>query len=75
MTTFSQQVDKAWSKISPIGKTTTTYIQRIMGIGYNRAVKITTELEGLGIISPAEGIKPRVVLKPFKKDDVDSTTN
>ena len=37
-------------------------IQRRMKLGYNRAGRIMDQLEGLGIVGPAEGSKPREVL-------------
>jgi S-DNA-T family DNA segregation ATPase FtsK/SpoIIIE len=33
-----------------------------MKLGYNRAGRIMDQLEGLGIVGPAEGSKPREVL-------------
>ena len=75
MTTFYQQVDKAWTIISPVGKTTTTYIQRMMGVGYNRAVKIIDELEKRGIVGQSDGMSPRVVQKLRKTTIAPNTTN
>ena len=40
----------------------TSLIQRRMKLGYNRAGRIMDQLEGLGIVGPAEGSKPREVL-------------
>ena len=40
----------------------TSMIQRRMTLGYNRAGRIMDQLEGLGIVGPAEGSKPREVL-------------
>lgn len=40
----------------------TSMIQRRMKLGYNRAGRIMDQLEGLGIVGPAEGSKPREVL-------------
>jgi S-DNA-T family DNA segregation ATPase FtsK/SpoIIIE len=37
-------------------------IQRRLKLGYNRAGRIMDQLEGLGIVGPAEGSKPREVL-------------
>lgn len=44
------------------GKASTSYLQRRMSVGYNRAAKIMDQLEKAGVIGPAEGIKPRSVL-------------
>lgn len=40
----------------------TTYLQRKLKIGYARAASLMDELESKGVISPAEGAKPRKVL-------------
>lgn len=40
----------------------TSMIQRRMKLGYNRAGRIMDQLEGLGIVGPADGSKPREVL-------------
>ena len=40
----------------------TSLIQRRMKLGYNRAGRIMDQLEGLGVVGPAEGSKPREVL-------------
>ncbi len=42
----------------------TSNIQRKLSIGYNRAGRITDQLEVAGIIGPSEGSKPRQVLIP-----------
>ncbi len=44
------------------GTASTSTIQRRYSIGYNRAGKITDQLEARGIIGPASGSKPRAVL-------------
>ncbi len=40
----------------------TSMIQRRLKLGYNRAGRIMDQLQGLGIVGPAEGSKPREVL-------------
>jgi S-DNA-T family DNA segregation ATPase FtsK/SpoIIIE len=40
----------------------TSYLQRRMRIGYNRAARIVDELEQTGVISGPDGSKPRRVI-------------
>ncbi len=44
---------------SQIGSTSN--IQRVFGVGYNRAGKLMDQLERMGIVSPVNGSKPREV--------------
>ena len=43
-------------------KGSTSFIQRKLQIGYNRAARILDEMEELGVVGPANGSKPRDVL-------------
>ena len=43
------------------GRFSTSYIQSVYGVGFNRAGRITRQLEQAGIIGPANGSKPRDV--------------
>lgn len=43
-------------------KASTSFLQRKMSLGYNRAAKIMDQLEKAGVIGAAEGIKPRTIL-------------
>jgi len=43
-------------------KGSTSYLQRKLSIGYNRAAKILDELEELGVVGPSNGGKPRGVM-------------
>ncbi|GIX41604.1 MAG: DNA translocase FtsK [Leptospiraceae bacterium] len=56
-------IGKAWKIILETGKTSTSYIQRRLRIGYNRAANIMEKLEEMGYLSPAIGNKPREILK------------
>lgn len=67
MTTFDQQFQKAWKIITPVGKVTVSYLQRRMGIGWNRAAKIVDEMEKRGIIGPTNFLTPRIILKKYRR--------
>lgn len=43
-------------------KGSASYLQRKLGIGYNRAAKLLEEMEELGIVGRANGSLPREVL-------------
>ncbi len=40
-----------------------SYLQRRLGIGYNRAAKLVEQMEDEGIVGPANGSKPREILR------------
>jgi S-DNA-T family DNA segregation ATPase FtsK/SpoIIIE len=54
--------EEAASVVISAGKASTSYLQRRMSLGYNRAAKIMDQLEQAGVIGPAEGAKPRPIL-------------
>jgi len=43
-------------------KGSSSYLQRRLGIGFNRAANLLDQLEELGVVGPANGSKPREVL-------------
>ena len=45
-----------------LGKISTSMVQRRLSVGYSRAGRIIDQMEARGIISPANGAKPRDVL-------------
>ncbi|MGN1116951.1 MAG: FtsK/SpoIIIE domain-containing protein, partial [Candidatus Ornithomonoglobus sp.] len=45
-----------------LGKISTSMVQRRLSVGYSRAGRIIDQMEARGIISPANGSKPREVL-------------
>jgi S-DNA-T family DNA segregation ATPase FtsK/SpoIIIE len=49
--------------VSLFDKASASLLQRRLKIGYARAARILDELEGSGYVGPAEGSKPREVLK------------
>ncbi|MEJ2663371.1 MAG: DNA translocase FtsK, partial [Spirochaetia bacterium] len=54
--------DKALDIILASGKASTSYLQRKLKIGYNRAARLIEELELRGIVGPPNGSKPREIL-------------
>jgi S-DNA-T family DNA segregation ATPase FtsK/SpoIIIE len=54
--------EDAASVVIAAGKASTSYLQRRMSLGYNRAAKIMDQLEHAGVIGAAEGVKPRSIL-------------
>jgi S-DNA-T family DNA segregation ATPase FtsK/SpoIIIE len=54
--------EEAAGVVISAGKASTSYLQRRMSLGYNRAAKIMDQLEKAGVIGPAEGVKPRSIL-------------
>lgn len=45
-----------------------SFLQRRLGVGYNRAANLIEEMERHGIVGPAQGSKPRKVLVPPPSD-------
>lgn len=55
--------DKAVEIVIQQGKASASYIQRRLKIGYNRAARLVEEMEHHGIVGPAQGSKPRELLR------------
>ncbi len=55
-------MEKALNIIMHSGKASTSYLQRRLKIGYNRAARIMEDLEARGIVGPPNGSKPREIL-------------
>jgi S-DNA-T family DNA segregation ATPase FtsK/SpoIIIE len=45
-----------------------SFLQRRLGVGYNRAANLIEEMERFGVVGPAQGSKPRKVLVPPPSD-------
>lgn len=60
--------DKAVQLVIDKGQASTSMIQRAFRIGYNRAARIIEVMEQEGIIGPMDGVKPREVLLPNRKE-------
>ncbi|MBW2457138.1 MAG: DNA translocase FtsK, partial [Deltaproteobacteria bacterium] len=54
--------DQAVRIVADTKKCSTSWIQRKLGIGYNRAAKIVETMERNGLIGPPNGSKPREIL-------------
>ena len=55
--------DKALEIVIQQGKASASYIQRRLKIGYNRAARLVEEMEERGVVGPAQGSKPRELLR------------
>ncbi|MDR1910201.1 MAG: DNA translocase FtsK [Spirochaetaceae bacterium] len=55
--------DKAFEIVVQQGKASASYIQRRLKIGYNRAARIVEEMASRGVVGPAQGSKPRELLR------------
>ncbi len=54
--------DKALSLVIEKGHASTSMVQRVFRIGYNRAARILDTMEQEGVVGPQDGSKPREVL-------------
>jgi len=60
--------DQAVAVVLRDGKASTSYIQRRLGIGYNRAASIIEKMEKEGIVGPANHAGKREILVPTEED-------
>jgi len=63
--------EEAKSEVIRAGKASSSFLQRRFRIGYARAARIIDVLEENGIVSPADGSKPRKVLIGKTSDNSD----
>ena len=61
--------DEAVELVTRTRKASTSYIQRSLGIGYNRAANLIEQLEQDGVVSPATQTGKRTVLAPEREYD------
>ncbi len=61
--------DQAVALVAREGKASTSFIQRHLAIGYNRAAKLIEQMEKEGIVSPANHVGKRDVLVRISRDD------
>ena len=57
--------EKAMEIVMQQGKASASYIQRRLKIGYNRSARLVEEMEHQGVVGPAQGSKPRELLRGF----------
>ena len=63
--------DQAVALVSREGKASTSFIQRHLNIGYNRAAKLIEQMEKEGVVSPANHVGKREVLTRRTVEDED----
>ncbi|MCK8781361.1 DNA translocase FtsK [Rhizobium sp. NTR19] len=63
--------DQAVAIVLRDGKASTSYIQRRLGIGYNRAASLIERMEQEGLIGPANHAGKREILVPTESDILD----
>ena len=63
--------DQAVALVAREGKASTSFIQRHLAIGYNRAAKLIEQMEKEGIVSAANHVGKRDVLVRVSRDDED----
>jgi S-DNA-T family DNA segregation ATPase FtsK/SpoIIIE len=59
---FDELYDRAVDLVLENGQGSTSWLQRKLGIGYNRAARIMEHMEREGVVGPADGVKPRKVI-------------
>ncbi|MDR2601005.1 MAG: DNA translocase FtsK [Spirochaetaceae bacterium] len=55
--------DRALELVVQQGKASASYIQRRLKVGYNRAARLVEEMESRGVVGPAQGSRPRDILR------------
>ena len=63
--------DQAVAVVLRDGKASTSYVQRRLGIGYNRAASLIERMEKEGLIGPANHAGKREILVPTEADVLD----
>ena len=61
--------DQAVALVAREGKASTSFVQRHLSIGYNRAAKLIEQMEKEGIVSPANHVGKREVLVRRSDED------
>ncbi len=63
--------DQAVAVVAREGKASTSFIQRHLNIGYNKAAKLIEQMEKEGIVGPANHVGKREILVRRTHDDMD----
>ena len=64
--------DQAVAVVAREGKASTSFIQRHLNIGYNKAAKLIEQMEKEGIISTANHVgKREILVRRTNEDDLD----
>ncbi|MBR0659843.1 DNA translocase FtsK [Roseomonas oryzicola] len=64
----SSLYDQAVALVTREGKASTSFVQRHLNIGYNRAAKLIEQMEKEGVVGPANHVGKREVLAPGPRD-------
>ena len=54
--------DKAVEIVRTFKKASASFLQRRLGVGYNRAARLVELMEEMGIVGPQQGSKPREIV-------------
>jgi len=65
---YDELYEEAGNFVMSLGYASASMLQRHFKIGYNRAARLIEMMEKEGIVGPAQGAKPREVLKRLKED-------
>jgi DNA segregation ATPase FtsK/SpoIIIE, S-DNA-T family len=68
ITSADDLFDRAVAIVHRDGKASTSYLQRRLGIGYNRAADLIERMEAEGLVSPADTVGRRRVLSGREDD-------
>ena len=64
-----QLYDQAIALVARERKCSTSFIQRYLQIGYNRAARIIEMMEREGVVGKMDGVRPREVLAPARSSE------
>jgi S-DNA-T family DNA segregation ATPase FtsK/SpoIIIE len=63
-----EKYDEAVRTVAMHRMASASFLQRRLGVGYNRAANLIEEMERHGVVGPSQGAKPRKVLVPPPSD-------